>query len=425
MSEFAEIQEQLAAMKKQSDEFQEQHGTMVKSVEELANIIYDMSAYVYKNKGEASTGGTVINKDETGNMNQVSDEYTHTEEFTDNATIKHEAPKMDPMVPEQPAPVNMGGMAPAPGQSPMPVSMGGMDAHGNPPMPVTMGGDPAMPPVPGEEEMIPPVVEGDPMVDAPVTDEVMPVDPMMDVGMGAEVGMPEEDPMGDVPPVDDSVIDDIVSDEEKMHHYNKGDVSNNEVDNMDDNVIEKTQHDEEDAEKIVRDEMDKSSEGDSSLDTQEAMLKMQLEELEVKKQLLKIQAQKGYNDTAKVRSDEEDAPFDEGPDGDIDGNEPQPAGDMGGDRTDETFNAKFSTMEAQIANLNKTVTTLAKALEEGNLVKTDAPVPGPGDINKGREAGVGENEVITREMQEQFKGQSWRDINAFRTHIGELPSNVF
>ena len=202
MSEYAEIQEQLAAMKKQSDEFQEQHGTMVKSVEELANIIYDMSAYVYKNKGDA---GTELNKDETGNINQISDEYTHTEEFTDNATIKHEAPKMDPMVPEQPAPVNMGGMAPAPGQSPMPVSMGGMDAHGAPnpvamgghpaadpnpvamqggmeapPMPVAMGGDPAIP-VPGQEEMIPPVVEGDPMIDAPIADEELPTDPMMDV----------------------------------------------------------------------------------------------------------------------------------------------------------------------------------------------------------------------------------------------------
>ena len=390
-------------------------------------------------KVKPRTGVTNINKDETGNMNQINSDntYTHTEEFTDNATIKHEAPKMDPMVPEQPAPVNMGGMAPAPGQSPMPVSMGGMDPSGQPPMPVSMGGHPAadpMPvamggdpavPVPGQEEMIPPVVEGDPMVDAPVADEEMPVDPMMDIGVGDDAGLPEEDPMGNVPPVDDSVIDDIVSDEEKMHHYDKSDDNKNEVSDNMDNVIEKTQHDEEDAEKIVRDEMDKSSESDSSLDTQESMLKMELREIELKKQLLKIQAQKGYNDTAKVRADEEDAPFDEGPDGDIDGNEPQPAGDMGGDRTDETFNAKFSTMESEIANLNKTVTTLAKALEEGNLVKTDAPFPERPNINKGREDGVGEGEVITREMQEQFKGQTWRDINAFRTHIGELPKNIF
>ena len=53
MSEFAEIREQLNAMRKQYDELQEQHGTMVKGVEELANVIYDMSSYVFKNKGEA------------------------------------------------------------------------------------------------------------------------------------------------------------------------------------------------------------------------------------------------------------------------------------------------------------------------------------------------------------------------------------
>ena len=122
----------------------------------------------------------------------------------------------------------------------------------------------------------------------------------------------------------------------------------------------------------------------------------------------KARTRKGYADTAMVAANEEDSPFDE-QQNDIDGNEVQPAGDMGGDREDETFNVKFSRNE--ILGLKK----LVASQSAGKVAK--AFVPNPGNVNKGRNIQVNE-ESMTRDMQEAAIGKSWQELNAARYTFG-------
>ena len=122
---------------------------------------------------------------------------------------------------------------------------------------------------------------------------------------------------------------------------------------------------------------------------------------------------KGYAGRAKPTADEEDAPFGEQQDN-VEGNEESPAGEMGGDREDETFNMKFSALKDEIK-------ALRKALTDSGITVAKAVVPHPGAVTRKRAlAGEGEG-VITRDTQEQVKKRSFRDINRLREDMGDLP----
>ena len=128
---------------------------------------------------------------------------------------------------------------------------------------------------------------------------------------------------------------------------------------------------------------------------------------------------KGYDDSAEVASDEEDAKFGDPAQGDVPANEPSPAGEGAGDapftgnREDETFNVHA--MQKAIADLQKAV--------GGSPAQTivNSKVPASGQVNKGRQPGAGE--IVTREMQEAAKGRSYKELNRLREEIGDLPKH--
>lgn len=129
---------------------------------------------------------------------------------------------------------------------------------------------------------------------------------------------------------------------------------------------------------------------------------------------------KGYAGTAQSASDEEDAKFDE-KDSDIKGNEASPAGEQGGNREDESFGPggmAYKSIKADISKLTNTVNKLAQAV--GGEVVASSVVPGVTDRNKVDKA----QPTLTREMQEQAKQRSFRDLNRLREEVGDLPRNL-
>ena len=139
---------------------------------------------------------------------------------------------------------------------------------------------------------------------------------------------------------------------------------------------------------------------------------------------------KGYANTAQHTTDEEDAPFGE-QQSNIKGNEPSPAGEMGGGREDETFNAAFS--GTAFAGYMNEIRALRKDLQSGNRINKSrgqrrqqgpvvgAVVPGLGNINKGRDGQV----VMTAELEKAAKERSWKELNQLREVVGDLPRNAF
>ena len=136
---------------------------------------------------------------------------------------------------------------------------------------------------------------------------------------------------------------------------------------------------------------------------------------------------KGYADVAQDRATEEDTPFGE-KDADLDGNEPQSAGDQGGQRDDETFGVgglaprDLSGVDAtkMIAKLQARIQKLERANEPAGLaVAARAQVPGTGSTAT---AGRGGSQVtLTRDLQAKAKGLSYRQINKMREDVGDLP----
>ena len=121
---------------------------------------------------------------------------------------------------------------------------------------------------------------------------------------------------------------------------------------------------------------------------------------------------KGYANTSRRRSSEEDSPFGE-QQSDMRGLAPVDDWGVGGERDEETFNMKFARMNKQVTQLQKELSAVRKA---------KAITPPIGDVQKSRRIGGGGG-VITREVQEQVKSRSWAELNHLRTMSGDLPSH--
>ena len=130
---------------------------------------------------------------------------------------------------------------------------------------------------------------------------------------------------------------------------------------------------------------------------------------------------KGYADAAQENADEHDAPFGE-KDGDLDGNEAQPAGDMNGDREDETFGPGGMAYSAMLKQLNTLTATVQKLQSEGGegQVIAQVDVPTIGRISKGTPSDTNP-QMLTRDMQEQAKGLTYLQLNRIREEMGDLP----
>lgn len=141
------------------------------------------------------------------------------------------------------------------------------------------------------------------------------------------------------------------------------------------------------------------------------------EDSEEEKQKYLESQKKGFADSAKDASDEEDAPFDERQ-SNIEGNEPQPSGDMGGDRGDETF-GKMLTVMGEVRDL------LKDAKGETKIDKSVSPeIPGAGsraEASRKEEGGQTPNKI---ELEKQLKDRSWKEINRFRIEVGELSGGI-
>lgn len=141
-----------------------------------------------------------------------------------------------------------------------------------------------------------------------------------------------------------------------------------------------------------------------------------LADLPVEDDMMKASRNKGYANVAQQRVDEEDSPFDEQQDN-AEGNEPSPAGKMGGNRDDETFNVSFSALMSEISSLKK-------AVESSGITVAKSVVPSPRSGTRGRTSGPAEP-IMDREMQSEVKSRSYREINQLREQIGELPRHAF
>lgn len=127
------------------------------------------------------------------------------------------------------------------------------------------------------------------------------------------------------------------------------------------------------------------------------------------------QAKKGYAAAAQTKRDEHDAPFGD-KDSDLKGNEPQPRGAQGGEREDETFGPGGMAYRKMRKDLNSVMTSLKDVA--GGVVVAKAIAPS-GAANQTPESG--EVTQVTREMQEQVKGMTFKQICKFREDIGDLP----
>ncbi|KKN86851.1 hypothetical protein LCGC14_0264100 [marine sediment metagenome] len=132
-----------------------------------------------------------------------------------------------------------------------------------------------------------------------------------------------------------------------------------------------------------------------------------------------FRTKKGYADAAEQASSEEDSKWDE-KDTAIEGNEPSPAGDQAGDKDEETFGPggmSYSAMLKQIAKLSKVVEGLS-----GSQVIAKGVVPASGGETR---IPNGAQPQLTREMQEAAKGKSFKELNRFRTQVGDLSDRIF
>ena len=140
---------------------------------------------------------------------------------------------------------------------------------------------------------------------------------------------------------------------------------------------------------------------------------------------------KGFADSAKDAKNEEDTPFDQKADSDVDGNETvdpgkattQSSGSAPGagagvatlpgmDRGDETFN-----VSAAMAQVQKTMGQIEVALAGEGTQLAKAVVPGVVRSGDRNQAGEG----LTREMEIEVKGRTYKEINALRQELGDLP----
>ncbi len=130
---------------------------------------------------------------------------------------------------------------------------------------------------------------------------------------------------------------------------------------------------------------------------------------------------KGYADAAQENADEHDAPFGE-KDTDLGGgNEAtnQAAGEQGGDSDDETFGpggVAFRAMKKEMADLKAILSRI-----DGGQVIAKADAPAIGRIAKGQVRDDGQTPTVTRDMQEQAKNLSYRDLNRIREDMGDIP----
>jgi hypothetical protein len=119
---------------------------------------------------------------------------------------------------------------------------------------------------------------------------------------------------------------------------------------------------------------------------------------------------KGYAASAKVNADEHDAPF-EDKDSGMSGNEASPAGDQGGAREDETFGKpSYKMLAKQVARLTNQV----NAMNGTVIAKAVVPAVPAKDA-------TATNATITRDVQEQAKSLSYKQLNKFREEVGDLP----
>jgi len=121
---------------------------------------------------------------------------------------------------------------------------------------------------------------------------------------------------------------------------------------------------------------------------------------------------KGYAGAHETAANEEGGKWDV-KDDNVKGNEPQPAGDQGGDREDETFGvggtAYSKMLEKRIADLESGV-TIAKAQIPGN------------QVDKANIMGEG-SQAITRDMQMQAVKSSWHELGRFAVETGYLSTS--
>ena len=120
---------------------------------------------------------------------------------------------------------------------------------------------------------------------------------------------------------------------------------------------------------------------------------------------------KGYNNVAVQTADEEDAPFGEQQDS-LEGNDPSPAGNMDGDREDETFNVSFATVVNEVRGM--------KAALAANGITVKSVTPGVNGFRKGRDQG----DVLVRDVEIMAKTRSWKELNALREQVGDLPRHM-
>ncbi len=138
---------------------------------------------------------------------------------------------------------------------------------------------------------------------------------------------------------------------------------------------------------------------------------------------------KGYDDAAEDRKDEEDASFGETPDSDSKGNEALDPEDapksppFSGDREDETFNV--NAMVKSMTELTEAINKMGATTEsdDGSQTLVKSMVPEGTARGNGRDAGEGE--LVTRDMQKEAIGRTYKDLNRLREEVGDLPRNGF
>ncbi len=139
-----------------------------------------------------------------------------------------------------------------------------------------------------------------------------------------------------------------------------------------------------------------------------------------------MRARKGFAHEAEAKTDEHDAPFGD-KDSTLDGNENSPAGDQGGEREDESFGPGGNSLRANangVYKMRKEIARLTKQVQDmasdGQVIsKAIVPARPAGPAEQAQEGQV----QLTRDMQEQVKGRSYREINKFRESVGDLPKH--
>ena len=122
---------------------------------------------------------------------------------------------------------------------------------------------------------------------------------------------------------------------------------------------------------------------------------------------------KGYAGNHETAANEEGGKWDV-KDDNVKGNEPQPAGDQGGDREDETFGVggmAYSKLMKRLDDLEENAgVTIAKAQIPGN------------QVDKANIMGEGA-QAITREMQMQAVKSTWKELGKFAVETGYLSAS--